>query len=140
MELGMVGLGRMGANMAQRLARAGHVVAGFDPGEAARQAASEAGITPYDSLKALVQARGHIAELADLAPGIQAGEIGAFMGPTQALGRIRQRGHLGRVRAALETVGEDAMPDHWATTASPTRRLPPSRMRAHNPPIPRIAL
>lgn len=56
MELGMVGLGRMGANMAQRLARAGHVVAGFDPGEAARQAASEAGITPYDSLKALVQA------------------------------------------------------------------------------------
>lgn len=52
----MVGLGRMGANMAQRLARAGHVVAGFDPGETARQAASEAGITPYDSLKALVQA------------------------------------------------------------------------------------
>lgn len=52
----MVGLGRMGANMAQRLVRAGHVVAGFDPGEAARQAASEAGITPYDSLKALVQA------------------------------------------------------------------------------------
>ncbi|HZV39373.1 MAG TPA: NAD(P)-binding domain-containing protein, partial [Pseudoxanthomonas sp.] len=30
MELGMVGLGRMGANMAQRLLRGGHRVAGFD--------------------------------------------------------------------------------------------------------------
>lgn len=31
MELGMVGSGRMGANMAQRLLRARHRVAGFDP-------------------------------------------------------------------------------------------------------------
>jgi 6-phosphogluconate dehydrogenase len=31
MELGMIGLGRMGANMAQRLIRGGHHVVGFDP-------------------------------------------------------------------------------------------------------------
>ena len=29
MELGLVGLGRMGANMAQRLLRSGHTVVGF---------------------------------------------------------------------------------------------------------------
>ncbi len=30
MELGMIGLGRMGANMTQRLVRGGHRVVGFD--------------------------------------------------------------------------------------------------------------
>jgi 6-phosphogluconate dehydrogenase (decarboxylating) len=32
MELGMVGLGRMGANMSERLVRGGHRVVGHDPG------------------------------------------------------------------------------------------------------------
>ena len=32
----MIGLGRMGANMAQRLMRGGHKVVGYDPAEAAR--------------------------------------------------------------------------------------------------------
>ena len=36
MELAMIGLGRMGANMAERLVRGGHTVRGYDPGEAAR--------------------------------------------------------------------------------------------------------
>ncbi len=31
MEIGMIGLGRMGANMAERLLRAGHRVVGYDP-------------------------------------------------------------------------------------------------------------
>ena len=30
MQLGMIGLGKMGANMSQRLVRAGHEVVGFD--------------------------------------------------------------------------------------------------------------
>ena len=38
MRLGMVGLGRMGANMARRLAEGGHTVVGCDPSEAARAA------------------------------------------------------------------------------------------------------
>ena len=36
MELGMIGLGRMGANMAERLVRGGHRVVGFDPKKGAR--------------------------------------------------------------------------------------------------------
>ena len=31
MEIGMVGLGRMGANMTERLVKGGHRVVGFDP-------------------------------------------------------------------------------------------------------------
>ena len=57
MELGMIGLGRMGANMAQRLVRGGHRVAGFDPGVQAREQASRNGIDPADSLVALVAER-----------------------------------------------------------------------------------
>ena len=31
MQIAMIGLGRMGANMAQRLLRGGHTVIGYDP-------------------------------------------------------------------------------------------------------------
>ena len=54
MELGMIGLGRMGANMAQRLVRVGHRVVGFDPSEAARKALDDAGGESAVSLEALV--------------------------------------------------------------------------------------
>ena len=37
MKIGMIGLGRMGANMAQRLMRGGHQVVGFDPKIEARK-------------------------------------------------------------------------------------------------------
>jgi len=56
MELGMVGLGRMGANMAERLVQGGHKVSGFDPSEDARKAVQAKGIAPAASLEALVQA------------------------------------------------------------------------------------
>lgn len=56
MELGMIGLGRMGANMAERLLRGGHRVHGFDAVQAARDAASQRGVVATDSLEALVQA------------------------------------------------------------------------------------
>jgi 6-phosphogluconate dehydrogenase len=54
MELGMVGLGRMGANMAQRLVQGGHAVSGFDPSAEARQRAAASGIAGAGSLAALV--------------------------------------------------------------------------------------
>lgn len=54
MDIAMVGLGRMGANMAERLVRGGHCVHGFDPAEAARGAAAERGIVAASSLEALV--------------------------------------------------------------------------------------
>jgi 6-phosphogluconate dehydrogenase len=56
MELGMVGLGRMGANMAERLVKGGHKVSGFDPNADARKAAEANGIAPAASLEALVKA------------------------------------------------------------------------------------
>jgi 6-phosphogluconate dehydrogenase len=50
----MIGLGRMGANMAQRLMRGGHHVVGFDPAEAARKVIEEKGGQSASSLAALV--------------------------------------------------------------------------------------
>ena len=43
MKLGMIGLGRMGANMAQRLLRGGHQVVGFDPKRRSPQSTREQG-------------------------------------------------------------------------------------------------
>ncbi|MGN6113342.1 MAG: phosphogluconate dehydrogenase (NAD(+)-dependent, decarboxylating) [Luteimonas sp.] len=56
MELGMIGLGRMGGNMAQRLLRGGHKVVGFDPDANARKALEGDGGGSADSLQALVAA------------------------------------------------------------------------------------
>lgn len=56
MELGMVGLGRMGYNMALRLLRGGHRVIGFDPVADARKALEAQGAASAASLPALVQA------------------------------------------------------------------------------------
>ena len=56
MELGMVGLGRMGANMTRRLLRGGHAVVGFDPEAEARAAVAADGAGTADSLQALVAA------------------------------------------------------------------------------------
>jgi 3-hydroxyisobutyrate dehydrogenase len=51
-EVGFVGLGKMGAPMAARLVRAGHLVRGYDPGDAARAALTAAGGTAVDSATA----------------------------------------------------------------------------------------
>ncbi|MGH8121790.1 MAG: NAD(P)-binding domain-containing protein, partial [Rudaea sp.] len=56
MELGMIGLGRMGANMAQRLVRAGHRVVGFDFSADSRAAAGQNGIEPVATLAEAVAA------------------------------------------------------------------------------------
>ncbi|MCW8809269.1 MAG: decarboxylating 6-phosphogluconate dehydrogenase [Rhodanobacter sp.] len=56
MKLGMIGLGKMGANMAQRLQQGGHEVTGFDPDAGARQALEAKGAASADSLQALVAA------------------------------------------------------------------------------------
>jgi len=56
MELGMIGLGRMGANMAQRLVRDGHRVVGFDSSAESRGRAAQNGIEPAASLAELVAA------------------------------------------------------------------------------------
>jgi 6-phosphogluconate dehydrogenase len=54
MQIGMVGLGKMGANMTARLQRGGHSVVAFDRSAEALRAAAGAGATAADSLPALV--------------------------------------------------------------------------------------
>ncbi|MGH8630443.1 MAG: NAD(P)-binding domain-containing protein, partial [Burkholderiales bacterium] len=55
MDIGIVGLGRMGANMARRLARSGVRVAAFDVSPVARSALErEPGVTACSDLRSLV--------------------------------------------------------------------------------------
>jgi 6-phosphogluconate dehydrogenase len=54
MKLGMIGLGRMGASMAQRLLRGGHQLVGFDPKPEARKSIEDNGAESAESLAALV--------------------------------------------------------------------------------------
>ena len=56
MDIGIVGLGRMGGNMARRLARGGVRVTGFDPDPNARGALAADSVTGVDSLAAVVAA------------------------------------------------------------------------------------
>src|SRR5260221_3059282 len=53
MELGMIGLARMGANMTERMVRGGHRVVGFDPKEEARKHIADKGADSAASLEAL---------------------------------------------------------------------------------------
>jgi 6-phosphogluconate dehydrogenase len=56
MEIGMVGLGRMGGNMAQRLMRGGHRVVGFSRDAGTLSQLEEKGLVPATTLQALVAA------------------------------------------------------------------------------------
>ncbi len=55
MDVGIVGLGRIGGDMARRLVRGGHRVVGFDVSRQAVAAAGGDGVGPASSLGALVQ-------------------------------------------------------------------------------------
>jgi 6-phosphogluconate dehydrogenase len=54
MRIGMIGLGKMGANMTRRLIEKGHEVVGFDLGAEARQAVAAFGADTADTLESLV--------------------------------------------------------------------------------------
>jgi len=54
MEIGFIGLGRMGANMSARALENGHTVSGYDPSPEARQRLEEAGGTAATDLHGLV--------------------------------------------------------------------------------------
>ena len=58
MQLGVVGLGRMGRIVAERAIEGGHEVVAFDPDEKALDAAAATGVTPVDSLSALASELG----------------------------------------------------------------------------------
>ena len=50
MQIGMIGLGRMGGNMVQRILNGGHEVVAFDPNEQARNTAEAAGAVTVTSI------------------------------------------------------------------------------------------
>jgi 6-phosphogluconate dehydrogenase len=56
MQIGMIGLGRMGANMVRRLAQGGHQCVAYDPKAEAVQAVSAAGTRGVSSLAELARA------------------------------------------------------------------------------------
>jgi len=55
MEMGMIGLGRMGANMAERLVKGGHAIIGFDRSAEARKRASGKGLEIATSIEGIVK-------------------------------------------------------------------------------------
>ena len=55
MQLGMIGLGRMGANMARRLTRGGHVCVAYDRTEASVASIEQEGVTGARTLDELVE-------------------------------------------------------------------------------------
>ncbi len=54
MQIGMIGLGRMGSNIARRLMRGGHSVVGFDGNDKAVATLASEGATPATSIEDLV--------------------------------------------------------------------------------------
>lgn len=55
MKLAMVGLGRMGGNMAERLLQKGHQVVVYDPSQEARERLQQKGGEPAESLEAVLE-------------------------------------------------------------------------------------
>src|SRR5690606_21413505 len=74
------------------------------------------------------QARRYVAQFADVAFRIEVGVVGPLVAPAKALGNLGQRGDLRGVRAALETVGKNAVPAlvHARMLASPDADQVPS--------------
>ena len=56
MQIGMIGMGRMGANMTRRLLRGGHACVAYDVAPAAVDAVTHDGATGVHTLDALVAA------------------------------------------------------------------------------------
>src|SRR5260370_37655903 len=106
MQLGMIGLGRMGANMVRRLQRVGHQCVAFDrSAESVKQVASEGAIaaTSLDDLAKklqrpravwlMVTAAGVDGTLQELAGKLDAGDIVIAGGDSYYIDDIR-RAHV----------------------------------------------
>jgi 6-phosphogluconate dehydrogenase len=88
MEIGVIGLGRMGANMARRMARAGARVVAFDRDAAARaQLAGEKSVECVDSLAAVpAKLAGERVILVMLPAGAVTGDTVATLAPSLSAG------------------------------------------------------
>ncbi len=68
MQLGIIGLGRMGGNIARRLMKAGHTCVVYDANPAPGEALAKDGAKPVRSLEELVQALEHPAAVWSMLP------------------------------------------------------------------------
>jgi 6-phosphogluconate dehydrogenase len=87
MKIGIVGLGRMGGNIARRLMKAGHHCVVYDANAKAAQALAQEGAKAAESLEALVKALERPATVWSMLP---AGEVTEET--VQALGKLMQSG------------------------------------------------
>jgi 6-phosphogluconate dehydrogenase len=119
MDIGMVGMGRMGGNMAERLKRGGHRVVAYDRDPDTRAAASAKGLDPADSLEHLAEmlpsprvvwvmvpsgnpTEGTIAALADV---LEAGDIVVDGGNSNYKDSMRRGADLQRKGIAMIDAG-----------------------------------
>jgi 6-phosphogluconate dehydrogenase len=89
MDIGIVGLGRMGGNIGRRLMNAGHRCVVYDSNPDARSALAKDGAEPADSLEAMVAALQRPAAVWCMLP---AGEITETA--VETLGRLMQAGDV----------------------------------------------
>lgn len=108
MDIAMIGLGKMGANMAERLHRGGHRVIGVDPGEGARASAAKRGFEvsasvadalaqlPVPRVVWLMVPAGEVIDqtLAALAPHLSEGDVVIDGGNSYYKDSMRRAGQL----------------------------------------------
>ena len=124
MELGMIGLGRMGANMAERLVRDGHRVVGFDPGAQAREQAAARGIEAVATLAGAGRQPGRAARAVADGAGRRTGR--PHHRRVAAAARGRRRRHR---RRQLQLQGHDAPRGDAGRARHRLRRLRHQRRR-----------
>jgi 6-phosphogluconate dehydrogenase len=118
MQLGMVGLGRMGANMVRRLMRGGHECVAYDHSSDAVRALAKEGARGAESLRELVMALrppravwlmvpAHVVDpvIADLKPLLAAGDIVIDGGNSHYHDDLRHAAELGGARLHFVDVG-----------------------------------
>jgi 6-phosphogluconate dehydrogenase len=118
MDIGMVGLGRMGGNMVRRLQKAGHTCAVYDRSRESVGALAKEGARPTDSLAALVAAlptprvlwimvpaAAVDAVIAELRPLLARGDVVIDGGNTHHREDLRRADELGRLGIEYLDVG-----------------------------------
>lgn len=118
MELGMLGLGRMGANMAERVVRGGHRVVGYDRNAEARTAVAGTGMETAESIDVLlsmlpapriiwlmVPAGVVDAVLKDLVPRLDVGDVVIDGGNSNYRDSVRRAAELRAQRLHYVDVG-----------------------------------